>query len=110
MPEAINIIQTVITCVSVTAAIVFGIIAARHSSAGDVEKRIQDAEERAASDSRINSKLSEIGADTKEIKADMRCMKNDMKEQSERLVKVEESTRLAHKRIDDIAKGGAKNE
>ena len=108
MPEAINTIQTVITCVSVTAAIVFGIIATRHSSAGDVEKRIQDAEERAASDSRINSKLSEIGTDTKEIKSDMRCMKNDMKEQSERLVIVEQSTRSAHKRIDDIMKGAKK--
>jgi peptidoglycan hydrolase CwlO-like protein len=50
-------------------------------------------------------KLENIGSDVKEIKTDMSGLQSEMKNITERLVVVEESTKSAHKRIDEM--GGA---
>lgn len=46
-------------------------------------------------------KLENINDGVMEIKADMRNMKDDVRELRDRLIKVEESTKSAHKRLDD---------
>ena len=53
-------------------------------------------------------KLETIGEGVNEIKADMRNIKNDIYEIRERLTKVEESSKSAHHRIDEMK--GAKRE
>ena len=53
-------------------------------------------------------KLETIGEGVNEIKADMRNIKNDIYEIRERLTKVEESSKNAHHRIDEMK--GAKKE
>lgn len=47
-------------------------------------------------------KLENIGAGIAEIKAEMNSVKNDIREDRERIVKVEESAKQAHKRLDEL--------
>lgn len=47
-------------------------------------------------------KLETINENTKEIKADIKDVKNDMERMKERLIKVEQSTKSAHHRLDNI--------
>ncbi len=49
-------------------------------------------------------KLENIGIGISEIKNEMTNVKNDIKESRERLIKVEESAKQAHKRIDTLEK------
>ena len=45
-------------------------------------------------------KLENIGDGISEIKNDLKNVKNDLKDDHDRLIKVEESTKSAHKRMD----------
>lgn len=47
-------------------------------------------------------KLENIADGINEIKADMRSMKTDVDDMRERVVKVEQSVKMAHKRIDSM--------
>lgn len=47
-------------------------------------------------------KLEYIANGVNEIKSDMRNIQNDVQDLRERLIKVEQSTKQAHQRIDDI--------
>lgn len=47
-------------------------------------------------------KLENIGAGIAEIKAEMNSVKNDIREDRERIVKVEESAKQAHRRLDEL--------
>lgn len=47
-------------------------------------------------------KLETIGAGITEIKTEMQSLKNDIKDSRERLIKVEESAKQAHKRLDSL--------
>jgi peptidoglycan hydrolase CwlO-like protein len=47
-------------------------------------------------------KLENIGADIKEIKADMSGLQAEMKDVTQRLVIVEQSSKSAHKRLDEL--------
>lgn len=49
-------------------------------------------------------KLENINNGVNEIKADMRNMKMDIQEVRERLAIVEQSTKSAHKRLDEVGK------
>lgn len=50
-------------------------------------------------------KLESISDMIAEIKSEMSHVKNDLRESRERLVMVEESSRQAHKRVDELIKG-----
>lgn len=50
-------------------------------------------------------KLENIADGINEIKADMRSMKTDVDDMRERLIKVEQSVKIAHKRIDSVEGG-----
>ena len=50
-------------------------------------------------------KLENIADGINEIKADMRSMKTDVDDMRERLIKVEQSVKIAHKRIDTLEGG-----
>jgi len=49
-------------------------------------------------------KLENIGIGITEIKSEMSNLKNDIKDSRERLIKVEESAKQAHKRLDTLEK------
>ena len=58
-------------------------------------------------------KLENIGVGVSEIKSDMRSMKDEVRELRDRLIKVENSTASAHRRIEELhflEKGGSEND
>lgn len=84
-------------CVSVLSLIVsavvgFSAIKSRNSS---------DMKQETTQLTTLIVKLENINDGVMEIKADMRNMKDDVRELRDRLIKVEESTKSAHKRLDD---------
>lgn len=60
-----------------------------------------DIEAKAMETATINVKLDTIGNDVKDIKYDISAVKTDVKNLTERMVVVEQSTKSAHKRIDE---------
>ena len=69
---------------------------------GDKRTDVKDIEERTKENTRINFKLDEISNTTREIKNDVTSMRTDINLHNDRLIKVEESCKQAHKRIDLI--------
>jgi predicted RNase H-like nuclease (RuvC/YqgF family) len=63
-----------------------------------------DAKEDASQLTTVIVKLESIGNGIAEIKAEMNSVKCDIKEDRERIIKVEESTKQAHKRLDSLEK------
>ena len=49
-------------------------------------------------------KLDQIGADVRDIKYDITAVKKDVQGLKERMIMVEQSTKSAHKRLDDYNK------
>jgi len=74
----------------------------------------KDIEERAKENAMINFKLDNIEQATKDIRSDISTLRNEMMAHNDRIIKVEESTRSAHKRIDGLEhrlnKGGVEHE
>ncbi len=91
----ISVIALIVTIVSVAFAIYFGLKSSRRSDNSDVEKK-------ATEQATINVKLDQIGGDVRDIKYDVTGVKKDFQMLSERVVKVEESAKQAHHRIDGI--------
>lgn len=90
-------ITILISVVSVAFAIFFGLKSNRRND-------IKDIEEKAARDAVINTKLDIITSDVKYIKDDMSMVSKKVDEIDKRVVKVEESTKSAHHRIDDLTR------
>lgn len=88
-------IALAISILSVAASIFF---ATKNSKRTDTK----DIEERVANDTKINVKLDNISNTTQEVKNDISSLRDDMKSYNERLIKVEESAKQAHHRIDGI--------
>lgn len=64
----------------------------------------KDIEERVKENTRINMKLDGITSNTTEIKAELSEMRKEINSHDSRLVKIEESVKSAHHRIDGIEK------
>lgn len=64
----------------------------------------KDIEERVKENTRINMKLDGITSNTAEIKAELSEMRKEINSHDSRLVKIEESVKSAHHRIDGIEK------
>lgn len=90
-----------ISVVSVSAAIFFGIKSSNRAERQDVEQQKKEAATEAANNTAVLVKLETIGVGVTEIKNEIKSMKSDVKELSERLVVVEQSTKSAHKRLDE---------
>ena len=87
---------------AVVVSIIFSTIASKRESHIDIEKRITDAEEKAASKARTDSKLDEISSDVKDIKADTKSMRADFSALSEKVSVIDNKVEYAHHRIDVI--------
>ena len=90
-------ITVLISAVSVAFAVYFGLKNSRRADTKDIEERVKG-------DTRINMKLDVISSDTKEIRSELSSMRDDIKQHNDRLIKVEESCKSAHHRLDSVEK------
>lgn len=74
----------------------------KHTDNTDVDEKIKEAKREAAEMATINVKLDEIGKDTKDIKYDITSVKETQQSQEKDIVKIDQSCRSAHHRIDYI--------
>lgn len=88
-------ITILISVISVFSAVLFAVKNAKRQDDSEVEKK-------AVETATINVKLDSIGNDVKDIKYDITAMKKVVGNLTERMVAVEQSTKSAHKRIDEI--------
>ncbi len=84
-----------ISIVSVSFSIFFGIKNNKKSDEKDIAERI-------ARDTRTDMKLDEISKDVKEVKETVRNIQNDVKDHEGRIVKLEASYKAEHKRLDEL--------
>ena len=99
-------IALLISVVSVAFSIFFGLKNSKRTDTKDIEERVKE-------NTRINIKLDNIGQTTQDIKAEVSSMRDDIKSHNERLIKLEESCKLAHHRLDGLESrfnGGNDNE
>lgn len=90
-------ITILISVVSVAFAIYFGLKSNRRNDTKDIEERV-------ARETKVDIKLTEIAGDVKDIKYDITATKDKVNEIDRRLIKVEESSKSAHHRLDDVMK------
>lgn len=88
-------ISILVGIVSVAFAIYFGLKSNRRND-------VKDIEEKATRDATIMVKLDAISVDVKDIKEDMSNINKKVDEIDKRVVIVEQSTKSAHKRLDNI--------
>jgi len=96
-------VALLLTGISVCAAVYFGISAKRRSDKAD-------ARQENTAMTTVMVKLETIGAGVNEIKADIRNVREDVNATRERLIVCEQSTKQAHKRLDDICHKAEKGE
>jgi septal ring factor EnvC (AmiA/AmiB activator) len=82
-----------ISVVSVVFSIFFGLKNNKRSDTKDIEERVRN-------DTKINVKLDNISQTTQDIKNEIASMRDDIKSHNDRIIKVEESVKQAHKRLD----------
>lgn len=85
----------VISIVSVSFAVCFGLKNNKRAETSEVEKK-------AVETATINVKLDGIAGDVRDIKYDMTAVKRDVQGLTERMIVVEQSTKSAHKRLDEL--------
>ena len=91
-------VSLLVGIVSVAFAIYFGLKSNRRNE-------VKDIEEKAARDTKINIKLNDISSDVKDIKYDISATNKKVEEIDKRVVIVEQATKSAHHRIDDLIGG-----
>lgn len=95
MPYWMNVI-TLCICI---ATFVFAVI---WNGRGDKRASTHEIEERVKENTRINTKLDDISGMTRDVKDDIASMRRDMQSYNERLIKVEESCKQAHYRLNSF--------
>jgi peptidoglycan hydrolase CwlO-like protein len=88
-----------ISLISAAFAVYFGVKNNKRADSTDVERK-------AAEMATINVKLDTIGGDVRDIKYDMTDVKKDVQSLNDRMIVVEQSTKSAHHRIDELVKEG----
>ena len=88
-------VALLISMVSVAFSVYFGLKNSKRTDTKDIEERVKE-------NTRINTKLDNITQTTQEIKSEISSMRDDIKSHNDRLIKVEESAKQAHHRIDGI--------
>lgn len=90
-------LATLISVISVACAVISAIRSNKRADTSQIERK-------AAETAVINTKLDQIGADVRDIKYDVTAVKRDIVDLTERMVVVEQSTKSAHHRLDNIIK------
>ena len=95
--SVISIIAVCVSLASVIIALVFNLKSSKKTDTREIEERVKE-------NTRINMKLDNISPDIKDVKADINSMRDEMKTHNDRIIKVEESAKQAHHRLDAIEK------
>ena len=90
-------ISLIISLISVAFAVFFGLKNNKRTDVKDIEERVKE-------NTKINIKLDNIGQTTQDIKSEISSMRDDIKSHNDRIIKLEESCKSAHHRIDGLAK------
>lgn len=98
MPVAI-----IISIISVTFSIFFGIVSLVLNIKNNRRTDNSDLEDRVRENTRINMKLDTISSNTKEIKDEVVEMRKELNSHDNRIIKVEESVKSLHHRVDEMA-------
>lgn len=88
-------ISILISIISVSFAVFFGLKNSKKSDAKDIEDRV-------ARDTKTDMKLDEISKDVKEVKETVRTIQNDVKDHEGRIAKLEASYTRLHERVDNF--------
>lgn len=97
MPVAI-----IISIISVTFSIFFGIVSLVLNIKNNRRTDNSDLEDRVRENTRINMKLDAISSNTKDIKDEVVEMRKELNSHDNRIIKVEESVKSLHHRIDEM--------
>ncbi len=90
-------IALLISIVSVCFSVFFGLKNNKRSDTKDIEERVKE-------NTRINMKLDSIASNTTEIKNEVSEMRREINSHGDRIIKVEESVKSAHHRLDGLEK------
>ena len=99
MPTAI-----IISIISVAFSVFFGLVSLFFNLKNDKKSDNSEIEERVKENTRINMKLDSISTNTTDIKNEIAEMRKELNSHDSRIVKVEESAKQAHHRIDELVK------
>ena len=88
-------VTLLISLISVSFSIFFGLKNSKKSDVKDIEARV-------ARDTKTDMKLDEISKDVKEVKETVRNIQNDIKDHEGRIVKLEASYKAEHRRLDEV--------
>ena len=97
MPTAV-----IISIISVTFSVFFGLFSLFFNIKNNKKSDNSDLAERVRENTRINMKLDTISSNTTEIKNEVTEMRKELNSHDNRIVKVEESVKSAHHRIDGL--------
>ena len=98
-----NIIPIIISGVSVVFSVFFGFFSLSYNAKNSKHTDTKEIEDRVKETTRINMKLATILDTIKEMKNERSEMKNELDDHDKRITVVEESTKQAHHRINEIA-------
>lgn len=97
-----NIIPIIISGVSVVFSVFFGFFSLSYNAKNSKHTDTKEIEDRVKENTRINMKLDTILDTIKEMKNERSKMKNELDDHDKRIMVVEESTKQAHHRINEI--------
>ena len=97
MPTAI-----IISIISVAFSVFFGLFALFFNFKNSKKSDNSEFAERVRENTRINMKLDTISSNTTEIKNEVTEMRKELNSHDNRIIKVEESVKSAHHRIDGL--------
>lgn len=95
-------ITTVLSIIAVSLSLIFGVASICFSFRNNKRTDTKDIEERVKENTRINMKLDAISSNTTEIKNEVSEMRKEINLHNDRIIKVEESVKSLHHRINGI--------
>lgn len=95
-------IAVIISIISVTFSVFFGLFTLGLNLKNSKKTDKAELTERVKENTRINMKLDTISSNTTEIKNEVTEMRKELNSHDSRIVKVEESLKSAHHRIDGL--------
>ena len=95
-------IAVIISIISVTFSVLFGLFTLGFNLKSNRKSNNLALTERVKENTRINMKLDTLSRNTTEIKNEVTEMRKELNSHDSRIVKVEESVKSAHHRIDGL--------
>lgn len=95
MGEYLAIFGFIVTVISVSFSIYFGIKSRKRTDEKEIAARVER-------ETRMDVKLDNIASDVKETKDTVKAIQDDIKDHEGRLAKLEASYKAEHKRLDDL--------